>query len=189
MSTNDVSSNVAPAKVEMDDSSAYWSAYWKDACSDLAQTARARIREHKGLTELDTTGLVSETYARITRIHGFVFDLPMFLRDYSPTMRSIVIGLVHEKVAANQTPDAGTFRINTSVFNGLNIYNADPLRVHEALNDLAEIEPRLAKVMEMRYFCGYSEQEVADALGLSVRTVQRNWKTVCSLLRAMLTEQ
>ena len=52
----------------------------------------------------------------------------------------------------------------------------DLLRVHEALDELAQLEPRLAKVVEMRYFAGLREQEIADALGITERTVQRDWQ-------------
>jgi RNA polymerase sigma factor (sigma-70 family) len=50
------------------------------------------------------------------------------------------------------------------------------LRVHEALDELALLEPRLAQVVEMRYFGGLLEQEIAQALGVTERTVQRDWQ-------------
>jgi RNA polymerase sigma factor (sigma-70 family) len=58
--------------------------------------------------------------------------------------------------------------------------------VHEALEVLAAAEPRLAKVVEMRYFGGYSEQEIADSLELTERTVRRDWEKARLLLSAML---
>jgi DNA-directed RNA polymerase specialized sigma24 family protein len=58
--------------------------------------------------------------------------------------------------------------------------------VHEALEGLAQAEPRLAKVVEMRYFGGYSEQEIAEALELTDRTVRRDWDKARLLLGAML---
>ena len=50
------------------------------------------------------------------------------------------------------------------------------MKVHEALEELAKVEPRLAQVVEMRYFGGYSEQEMAETLGVTERTVQRDWE-------------
>lgn len=50
------------------------------------------------------------------------------------------------------------------------------LRIHEALDELSDVEPRLAQVVEMRYFGGLLEQEIADALGVTERTVQRDWQ-------------
>ena len=60
------------------------------------------------------------------------------------------------------------------------------LQVNEALEALAQAEPRLAKVVEMRYFGGYTEQEIADALALTERTVRRDWEKARLLLGAML---
>ena len=57
----------------------------------------------------------------------------------------------------------------------------------DALAELATLEPRLAQVVEMRYFGGYSE-EIAEALAITTRTVQRDWQKARMLLRAMLTD-
>jgi RNA polymerase sigma factor (sigma-70 family) len=58
--------------------------------------------------------------------------------------------------------------------------------VNEAIEALSQREPRLAKVVEMRYFGGYSEQEIAQSLGLTERTVQRDWDKARLILLAML---
>ena len=60
------------------------------------------------------------------------------------------------------------------------------LRVHEALQVLEQAEPRLAQVVEMRYFGGYSEAEIGEALGLTERTVRRDWDKARLLLLAAL---
>ena len=64
----------------------------------------------------------------------------------------------------------------------------EPLEVDRALRQLAEHEPRLSQVVEMRYFGGFSEIEIGAALGLTERTVRRDWEKARLLLRAMLTE-
>jgi len=60
------------------------------------------------------------------------------------------------------------------------------LKVHEALEVLQEAEPRLAEVAQMRYFGGYSEQEIAETLSVTERTVQRDWEKARLLLAAAL---
>ena len=60
----------------------------------------------------------------------------------------------------------------------------DVLRVNEALDVLAQAEPRLAQVVEMRYFGGYTEAEIAEALELTERTVRRDWDKARLLLGA-----
>jgi len=62
------------------------------------------------------------------------------------------------------------------------------LRVNEALDVLAQAEPRLTQVVEMRYFGGYSEAEIAEALDLTERTVRRDWDKARLLLGAILKD-
>jgi RNA polymerase sigma factor (sigma-70 family) len=60
------------------------------------------------------------------------------------------------------------------------------LRVHEALEDLAQADPRLAQVAQMRYFGGYTEREIAETLDITERTVQRDWEKARLILAASL---
>jgi RNA polymerase sigma factor (sigma-70 family) len=60
------------------------------------------------------------------------------------------------------------------------------LAVHEALESLEQADPRLAQVAQMRYFGGYSEQEIAETLGVTERTVQRDWEKARLILAAAL---
>jgi RNA polymerase sigma factor (TIGR02999 family) len=60
------------------------------------------------------------------------------------------------------------------------------LELDLALQKLAEIEPRLVRVVECRYFAGFSEQETAEALGVSLRTAQRDWLRARAWLREQL---
>jgi len=60
------------------------------------------------------------------------------------------------------------------------------LELDDALNRLAAVEPRLAKVVECRFFGGLTEEEVATALGLTVRTVRRDWVKARVILRLAL---
>lgn len=62
----------------------------------------------------------------------------------------------------------------------------EALEVHEALHILADADPRLAKVVEMRYFGGYSEAEIGVALRVTERTVRRDWEKARLLLVGML---
>ncbi len=62
----------------------------------------------------------------------------------------------------------------------------EPLRVDAALRELEKSEPRLVQVVEMRYFAGFTEAEIAEILGLTERTVRRDWQKAKLLLRALL---
>ena len=60
------------------------------------------------------------------------------------------------------------------------------LSVHEALQSLAEVDPRLVRVVEMRYFAGLTDGEIGAALGVTDRTVRRDWERARLLLADML---
>lgn len=82
--------------------------------------------------------------------------------------------------------DLQRLTLNTQIADSVPAGEDELLQVNEALEALAQSEPRLAKVVEMRYFGGYSEQEIAEALGLTDRTVRRDWDKARLLLGAML---
>ena len=61
------------------------------------------------------------------------------------------------------------------------------VQVHEALQQLEQADARAARMVEMRYFGGYSDREIADTLDITERTVQRDWEKAKMLLRAILS--
>jgi len=158
------------------------------AYEDLRRLARARLRSNGPLTLLDTSGLVSDTYRRLAAQHNLrIESRAQFLGYCSRIMRSVIIDLVRERNAARRGGGQRDITLNTSIGDAVTA-DAEPLRIDDALADLAKVEPRLAKVVEMRYFGGYDEAEVAEALGITPRTVQRDWQKARLLLRAMLSE-
>ena len=102
-------------------------------------------------------------------------------------MRSVVIDFIRERQAERRGGDAARI----SLTNGAEAL-VDPqtaggeseiLRVHEALETRASVDPRLARVVEMRYFGGLTEAEIAGGLEISDRTVRRDWEKARLLLR------
>ena len=143
------------------------------------------MRSSAPLTLLDTAGLVSDTYKRLAQQQGLKLESrAQFLSYCSRIMRSVVIDLVRERNAKRRGGGAQKITLNTVIGEAIAAED-EPLRVDEALADLAKVEPRLAQVVEMRYFGGYDEQEVAEALGITTRTVQRDWQKARVLLQAI----
>jgi RNA polymerase sigma factor (TIGR02999 family) len=103
-------------------------------------------------------------------------------------MRSVVIDSVREHQALRRGGDLVQLTLDTQLSDALPSGEAEILHVHEALLALEAAEPRLAKVVEMRYFGGYSEIEIAEALGLTERTVRRDWDKARLLLMSSLKE-
>lgn len=159
------------------------------AYEDLRRLARARLRSNGPLTLLDTAGLVSDTYKRLALQHDLKIESRAHFLGYcSRVMRSVVIDLVRERNAGRRGGGQQNITLNTALGDALAAQD-EPLRVDDALADLAKLEPRLAQVVEMRYFGGYNEQEVAEALGITARTVQRDWQKARVLLQAMLSDR
>jgi RNA polymerase sigma factor (TIGR02999 family) len=157
------------------------------AYGELRKLARSRLRDGGRNTVLDTTALVHESYLRF--IHGGQLrsdDRRAFFAYASRVMRSVIIDAVRERQAERRGGDLVRMTLNTQVSDNLPSGEDEVLQVHEALQTLAQVEPRLAQVVEMRYFGGYTETDIAETLGLTERTVRRDWDKARLLLGAML---
>jgi RNA polymerase sigma factor (sigma-70 family) len=94
---------------------------------------------------------------------------------------------VRERIAQKRGGgDARPLTLSTELAANVSEGEETVLRVHEALEALEQADPRLAQVAEMRYFGGYSEQEIAETLGTSERTVQRDWEKARMILALAL---
>jgi RNA polymerase sigma factor (TIGR02999 family) len=158
------------------------------AYGELRKLAHARLRDGGRNTVLDTTALVHESYLKF--VNGGQLradDRRAFFAYASRVMRSVIIDAVRERQAERRGGNAERLTLVTQLLEA-NRADTDVLRVHEALDVLARAEPRLAQVVEMRYFGGYSEAEIAEALDLTERTVRRDWDKARLLLGEMLKE-
>ena len=162
-------------------------ALWVGLYPDLKQLARSRLRRHGPNTLLDTTGLVNDAYVRVSGAAGLRETEPgQFLAYAARTMRSVVIDLARERQALRRGGDHAHITLSTAVVEGAAAED-EPLELDRALKQLAEVEPRLSQVVEMRYFGGFTEAEIGVAMGVTERTVRRDWDKARLLLRAMLS--
>jgi RNA polymerase sigma factor (TIGR02999 family) len=159
------------------------------AYDELRKLARSRLRNGGRNTYLETTTLVHESYLRfVGRSQLRREDRRAFFAYVSHVMRSVIIDAVRERQAERHGGDLNHLTLTTELLEGLPAGEDEILHVGEALQTLAQGEPRLAKVAEMRYFGGYTEQEIAEALDVTERTVRRDWEKARLLLGAMLKE-
>lgn len=157
---------------------------------DLRRIAHARLREGERDALLDTTALVHESYARFAKLaHLDVADRPHFLAYASKVMRSVIVDLARERNAERRGGGVPEVTLTTGLGESVAHSQPEVLLVHEALDELAAIEPRLAQVVEMRYFGGLEHAEIAAALGIGLRTVERDWERARSFLYAALQSQ
>ncbi len=164
-------------------------ALWQAAYGELKKVARARLRGSRPHTVLDTTALVNESYLKLARLGRLkVESRSKFFAYASRVMRSVIVDLVRERQAERRGGGVSPVTLDTAVVDGGRMaLAAEPLRVDDALRELEKVEPRLARVVEMRYFGGLSESEIADALALTDRTVRRDWQKARLLLHTMLS--
>ena len=143
---------------------------------DLQRLARQRLQQ-SGDVSLNATSLVHESYLRLQRAGELDFpDRRHFLAYAARVMHSIVIDQVRARQAERRGGGLLEVTFNTAIAELPPQADDDVLRVHEALAELAAVDPRLAEVVEMRYFGGLLEGEIAEALGVTERTVQRDWQ-------------
>ena len=156
--------------------------------SDLHQIAHSRLRSSSDFTLLDTTALVHESYLRFLRIDQLSFETRgQFLAYAARVMRSIIVDFARERQTARRGSNQGYVTLDSAIADAAPHPETEILGVHSALEELEKAEPRLAQVVEMRYFAGLTESEIATAIGVTERTVRRDWEKARLLLRAALT--
>ncbi|MEI8158764.1 MAG: ECF-type sigma factor [Burkholderiales bacterium] len=156
---------------------------------DLRRLARARLRQHQQFTLLNTTALVHESYLKLLGVEALpIEDKRHFFTYASTVMRSVIVDFARARSAERRGGDADHVVLDTALSEKLGIPEDDVVRVHEALEVLAKADASLAQVVEMRYFGGLTEPEIAEALGISERTVRRNWEKARLLLVGVLKD-
>lgn len=154
---------------------------------ELRRLARSRIAVSGRHTLLDTSSLLHEAYLRLQqRSQLKLSDKQHFLAYAASTLRSIVIDYIRQRGAERHGGAFAHVTLNTEVAQDLGATDDEVLQVNDALLALAEIDPRLVQVVEMRYFAGLTETEIAAALEVSDRTVRRDWERARLLLGQML---
>ncbi len=156
---------------------------------DLRRVASARLHANGRPADLSPTVLLHETYERLVQLQELkVTDRKQFFTYAATVMRSVIVDLARARLTDRRGNGVADVPINTFMEGSL----ASPLddtvvQVNDALTQLAAVEPRLAQVVELRYFGGLSMAEAAEAMAVTERTVARDWAKARSLLAAMLS--
>jgi RNA polymerase sigma factor (TIGR02999 family) len=154
---------------------------------ELHGLARARLRRAQPFTLLDTTALLHESYLRLVKLGQLkVENRAHFLAYAARTMRSIVVDFARSRLAERRGGGAQELSLDTEIASGVHAPEEEIVRVHDALTDLAQVDERLVRVVEMRYFGGLTEEEIGAALGVTERTVRRDWEKARLLLAIAL---
>ena len=154
----------------------------------LRAIARRIMSTERADHTLQPTALVHEAFLRLSRQQNGVTDRFELQVCAARVMRQILVNHAHARAALRRgggRPRAGQHELERlAVRHGA--HDVEVLDLHEALEALESIDPRQHRVVELRYFAGLSSEEVAAGLGVSARTVQREWRMAQAWLRDRL---
>jgi len=153
---------------------------------ELRAIAHRRLAAAGGGATLSTTGLVHEAYLKLAdQSRAEWRDQSHFFALASLVMRHILVDRARERSAQRRGGGGRQITLDDEVI-GLEDQSEALLQLNEALEALATVDPRLVQVVECRFFGGLTESEIAEALGVTIRTVQRDWVKARVLLRHAL---
>ena len=152
---------------------------------ELRALARARLRAGGRNTLLDTTSLVHEWYVRFAKARQIELkDRGHFMRYAGRAMHTIIVDFARQRSAQRRGGAAPREALDPERAGAA--ADQEILGVHQALQELSALSPRMAEVVELRYFGGMSVEETAEVLKVSPQTVMRDWNMAkLWLLRAL----
>jgi len=152
---------------------------------ELKRIARGQLRRGRPAA-LDTTVLVHEAYLKLASGAGApARDREHFFAVCARAMRHLVVDHVRAARSGKRGGGEAALTLDTAV-HLVAAPDTDVARVHDALGRLESVDPALVRLVELRVFAGFTEPEVAELTGASLRTVQRDWQRARAWLRVEL---
>ncbi len=150
--------------------------------SELHRIARRAWSQHPNNDTLQPTALINEAYLKLANAEDASFqDRCHFFAVACKAMRQILVN--HAKSRLSGKRGGGLANVSLDdVQPAVHQEAAEIVALHEALEALQAVDPRKSTVVEMRYFGGLSVEETAEAMGISVATVKRDWRMARSWL-------
>jgi RNA polymerase sigma factor (TIGR02999 family) len=155
--------------------------------ADLRKLARReRFRLGAGAT-LCTTALISEAWLKLQRAPGWSGQ-QHFLATAAIAMRQVLVNDALARCADKRNHGLRPLPLDQAP-DAPDAIDEQILQVNDAVQKLARLSPRLAQVVDCRYFAGFSDEETAQALGITDRTVRRDWTKARAWLYRELGEE
>lgn len=152
---------------------------------ELCRIASAKLRRERPGHSLSTTDLVHEAFLRFADQKTLQKNRAQLYGVFAMMMRRVLIDRTKKKVSARQ--GGGWRRVTLHSNLSLPWKQAEQmLGIHECLEKLEKENPRQGKIVELRFFGGLSNVEIADALGISLSTVEAEWRFARAWLRIEL---
>jgi RNA polymerase sigma factor (TIGR02999 family) len=143
---------------------------------ELRRMARRYMRKENQGNSFQATALVNEAYLRLVHLDEVGWqDRAHFFAISAQMMRRILVDAARARGAGKRGGGAQRLDLNDSI-DGVPMRDSRLVDLDEALHLLARVDPRKAKVVEMRFFGGFGVEETAEVLGISPQSVMRDWK-------------
>ena len=158
---------------------------------ELKRVARARLRQQGRGDDMGTTTLLHESFIRLVNAAELrLVDRRHFFAYAARTMRNIIIDSAREHLAERRGGGVAHETLGGDAVLQVadKSMSEELIRVSEALLDLEAVDPELAELVDMRYFGGYSETEIAELQGVTDRTVRRRWDKARAWLYVALND-
>lgn len=144
--------------------------------AELHRLAHLHMARERRAHTLQTSALVNEAYIRLIGAGGIDWqDRAHFFAVSARIMRQVLVQYARERHARKRGGSAMRVAFNEAVL-PLPARDADVIALDEALDGLADVDPREARIVELRFFAGLTEVETAHVLDVSERTVRREWE-------------
>jgi RNA polymerase sigma factor (TIGR02999 family) len=145
-----------------------------DLYSELLRLADRELRRYPDASVSPAT-LVHEAYVNLAGRESAFDDHVRFLGYAARAMRGLLIDFARRRQTLKRGAGFEITHLNTHIGDEV-AADAELSRLSDALDELARLEPRLAQLVDLKYFCGFSFAEIAHMRGISERTVQRDWE-------------
>lgn len=156
--------------------------------TELRHLAGHYLRNERIGHTLQPTALVHEVYLRMLGQNRADWqNRAHFIGVAARMMRRILVNYARERRAGKRSPAVGARDVHFE--RAAEVSFEEILAVDEALGRLSELDPRQSRLVEMRYFGGLSEEEIAEVLSVSTRTVKRDWATAKACLKRELSKK
>lgn len=150
--------------------------------AELRRIAKGFMRREYARNSLQTSALVNEAYLRLIHAQQVSWqNRAHFFAISASLMRRILVDLARERQARKRGGSADRVVLDEAMIAGANRHE-DLVALDEALTALTAFDERKSKVVELRFFGGLKEEEIAEALQVSVKTVKRDWQVAKSWL-------
>lgn len=156
--------------------------------SELHRVAQRELGRQGWGVSLGATSLLHEAYLDLSEKDGAKFpDRHRFMAYAARVMRGLIVDYARTRHAQKRGGQFHLTALSTDAF-AVPADNRELVRISDALDELLDVEPALAEIVDLKYFCGFSFEEIAAMKSLSERTVRRHWTKARAYLHAAIRD-